>query len=76
MAQIDKQKEWVAFWKTSFFGIIGLIFAIIGYSFKNYKVFNNLELSLLTLVIFILVITSILIFYKLKKEIEKLGEIE
>jgi len=42
LAKIDKQKEWVAFWKTSFFGIIGLIFAIIGYTFKNYKIFNNL----------------------------------
>jgi len=67
---LTNKKNGVAFWKTSFFGIIGLIFAIIGYSFKNYKVFNNIELSLLTFIIFILV------FYKLKKEIDKLGEIE
>jgi len=76
LAKIDKQKEWVAFWKTSFFGIIGLIFAIIGYTFKNYKIFNNLELALLTFITFILVLTSILIFKKLKKEIDELGEIE
>ena len=74
MADIDKQKEWVSFWKTAFFSVMGLIVGVFTYIFQMYKKLNNVELIILTLLIICLVIASVLILLKLKKEIDKLGE--
>jgi len=74
VADIDKQKEWVSFWKTAFFSVMGLIVGVFTYIFQMYKKLNNVELIILTLLIICLVIASVLILLKLKKEIDKLGE--
>ena len=74
MADIDKQKEWVGFWKTAFFSIMGLIVGVFTYIFQMYKKSNNIELIILNILIIFLVIASALILKKLKKEIDKLGE--
>jgi tellurite resistance protein TehA-like permease len=75
VADIDKQKEWVSFWKTAFFSVMGLIVAILGYSFKYYKTLNEIELIFTTISVLILVIASILLFIKLRQEINKLGDL-
>ena len=74
MAEIDKQKEWISFWKTAFFSIMGLITGVFAYIFQMYEKLNNFKLILLNILIILLVIASILVLIKLKKEIEKLGE--
>jgi H+/Cl- antiporter ClcA len=74
VAEIDKQKEWVSFWKTAFFSVMGIMFGLFGYIFQTYKRLNDIEKLVIILLIVILVISSILILKKLKREIEKLGD--
>ena len=74
MAEIDKQKEWVNFWKTAFFSVMGLMTGVFAYIFQMYEKLSNLKLIMLNILIFVLFIAAILILIKLKKEIEKLGE--
>ena len=50
MAEIDKQKEWIGFWKTAFFTTLGLLFALFGYMFQMYKKLEDIELIILNIV--------------------------
>ena len=74
MANIDKQKEWIGFLKTSFFFLLASIFGIFSFEFLHYKVLNQLELILINILLVIFVIVDIIILLKLFKEIEKLKD--
>jgi len=75
LAEIDKQKEWVNFWKTLFFVLLGAIFGIIGYTFNKFSELSELQLIFLLFASISLSITNILVLKKLKKEIEKLKDL-
>jgi uncharacterized membrane protein HdeD (DUF308 family) len=75
LAQVDEQKEKVAFWRMLFFFWLTVIVGLIAFIFNNFEKLNNVKLFLsnisLVLVIIFLIITSI----KMKKEIEKLRDL-
>ena len=46
MADIDKQKEWIGFLKTSFFFLLAFIFGLFSFEFLHYKNLNDLQFIL------------------------------
>ena len=76
MGKIDKQKEWISVWKIALFFLLGSEFGLIGFVFNNYDKLNELKLILLTLSLLILLLGIIIIAIYLKKEIDKLEEID
>ena len=74
MAEIDKQKEWINFYKTLFFVLLGALFGVIGYVFTYIENLSEIKLILLFISGVILIVVNILVLKKLKKEIDKLEE--
>ena len=76
MAEIDKQKEIIGFLKTLFFFLLSAIFGLIGFVFMKYQILNEIQLILINIVTFLLLIAIIGVGIKLKREIDKIGEME
>ncbi len=76
MAKLDKQKEWVGVWKIALFFLLGSEFGIIGFVFNNFDKLSELKLIFLTMAILTLSISVIANAIYLKKEIDKLEEID
>ena len=74
MADIDKQKEWIGFLKTSFFFLLASIFGLFSFEFLHYMKLNNLQLILINILLLIFVIIDVVILLKLIKEINKLKD--
>jgi len=76
VAQIDREKEIVAFFRSAFFFVLSLIVALTAYIFNSYEKMGVLKLVLLDAVEMSLIFINIFIGIKLKKAIDKLKEIE
>ncbi len=76
MAEIDKQKEKIAFFRTMFFFLLASLFGLIAFIFNKYSKLNEFELIMVNIGGFILLISILFTGKKLKKEIEKIGEIK
>ncbi len=76
MAEIDKQKEKIAFFRNLFFFLLALLFGLIAFIFNKYKNLTDWELLIVNIGGFILLVSIILTGIKLKKEINKIGEIK
>ena len=74
MANIDKQKEWIGFLKTSFFFLLASIFGLFSFEFLHYKLLDNLELILINLLLVVFIVVDVIILLKLIKEIDKLKD--
>ena len=74
MAEIDKQKEKIAFLRSVFILLLGSLFALIGFIFTKYPVLNETQLILSDIAGIILFITIIILLIKILKEIEKLKD--
>jgi uncharacterized membrane protein len=74
MAEIDKQKEKITFWRTLFFFLLASIFGLVAYIFTKYEKLNEIQLILSNIAGMILLIAIIGVGVKLKKEIEKIEE--
>ena len=74
MAEIDKQKEKIAFVKNLFFFLLASLFGLIAYTFNSYKNLSEIELILTNVAGFILLVSIILTGIKRKKEIDKIGD--
>ena len=75
MSKLDKQKEWVGVWKIALFFLLGSEFGMIGFIFNNFDKLNELKLVFLTMALLILSISIIATAIYLKKEIDKLEDI-
>ncbi|WP_456471425.1 hypothetical protein [Caminibacter sp.] len=74
MAKIDKQKEKIVFWRTLFFFLLASIFGLVTFIFTKYLTLNNLQLILSNIAGAFLLIGIIAVAVKLKKEIDKIGD--
>jgi uncharacterized membrane protein HdeD (DUF308 family) len=75
LAEIDKQKEKVVFWRMLFFFWLTITVGLVAFIFNNFDKLSDVKLLLsnitLLLVIVFLIITSI----KMKKETDKLRDL-
>ncbi len=76
MAEIDKQKEKITFFRNLFFFLLASLFGLIAFIFNKYKNLTDWELLIVNIGGFILLVSIILTGIKLKKEINKIGEIK
>ncbi len=76
MAEIDKQKEKIVFFRNLFFFLLASLFGLIAFIFNKYKNLTDWELLIVNIGGFILLVSIILTGIKLKKEINKIGEIK
>jgi len=76
MAEIDKQKEKIAFFRTIFFFLLASLFGLIAFVFNKYPKLNEVELIIINIGGLSLLISILFTGKKLKKEIEKIGEIK
>ena len=74
MAEIDKQKEIIGFLKTMFFFLLSGMFGLIAFVFVQYSKLDEMKLILVNIAGFILLVAIIGVGVKLKKEIDKIGE--
>ena len=75
MGKLDKQKEWVGVWKIALFFLLGSEFTLIGFVFNNYNNLNELQLILSSMALLILLLAIIITAWYLKREIDKLEDI-
>jgi len=75
MAEIDKQKEKIAFLRSIFVLLLGSLFALIGFIVTKYPVLNQIQLILADIGGFILLIVIIFLLIKILKEIDKLKDL-
>ena len=76
MAKIDKQKEWVGLWKIALFFFLGSEFGVISFIFNNFDKLSEIKLIFLTIALLSLTFTVIFSAIYLKKQIDKLEEID
>ena len=76
MANIDKQKEIVSFWRVGFYVIVGAIFGVVSYLFNNFDKLDKLRLILINITIIFLIFLLIFIAKILIREINKLEDME
>jgi len=76
MAQIDREKEILTFFRSAFFFVLSLIVALTAYIFNSYEKISVAKLILLDIVEISLIFINILLGIKLKKAIDKLKDIE
>ena len=74
MADIDKQKEWIGFLKTSFFFLLASIFGLFSFEFLHYKNLNDLQFILINILLVVFVVGDVIILLKLVTEINKLKD--
>ena len=75
MGKLDRQKEWVGLWKIALFFFLGSEFGLIGFVFNNFDKLTEIKLILLTTALLILAVAVIITAIYLKKEIDKLEDI-
>jgi len=75
MGKLDKQKEWVGLWKIALFFLLGSEFGLISFIFNNFDKLSEIKLILLTTALLILALGVIVTAIYLKKEIDKLEDI-
>jgi len=75
MAEIDKQKEKIAFLRSIFILLLGSLFALIGFIVTKYPVLNQIQLILADIGGFILLTVIIFLLIKILKEIDKLKDL-
>ena len=75
MAELDKQKEKVAFWRNLFFIWLTTILGLIAYMFTNYEKFNFIKIILVNLALSIVVVLLIATARVMIKEIDKLKDL-
>jgi len=75
MADLDKQKEIVSLWKTSFFILLGTLFTLFGFLFNNFNKLPDIKLIIVNFVILLNVIILFLLARKLHKEIDRLKDL-
>ena len=75
MAQIDEQKEKVAFWRMLFFFWLTIIVGLIAFIFNNFEKLNHLKLFLSNVSLMLVIIFLIFTSMKMKKETDKLKEL-
>ena len=61
MADIDKQKEWIVFLKTSFFFLLASIFGLFSFEFLHYKNLNDLQFILINILLVVFVVVDVII---------------
>ena len=76
MSKLDKQKEWVGLWKIALFFLLGSEFTLIGFIFNNFDKLSEIKLILLTMSLIVLAVGIIATAVYLKKEIDKLEDID
>ncbi|GAX86887.1 conserved hypothetical protein [Lebetimonas natsushimae] len=74
MAEIDKQKEKIAFLRTMFFFLLTALFGLVAFVFTKYMKLSEIQLILTNIAGLILLIGIIATGKKLKKEIDKLED--
>ena len=74
MAEIDKQKEKITFFRNLFFFLLASLFGLIAFAFTKYSVLSEIQLIFMNIGGIVLLIAIIGILIKLKKEIDKIGE--
>ena len=74
MAELDRQKEKITFFRTLFFFLLASIFALVAFIFTKYEKLNDLQLILSNVAGFVLLVSIVAVALKLKKEIDKIGE--
>ena len=75
MAEIDKQKEKIAFLRSIFILLLGSLFALIGFIVTKYPLLNQIQLILADIGGFILLTVIIFLLIKILKEIDKLKDL-
>jgi len=75
MAELDRQKERVAFWRNLFFIWLTTILGLIAYIFANYEKLNLIGIFLVNLALFIVVILLVVTAKIMIKEIDKLKDL-
>ncbi|NPA11578.1 MAG: hypothetical protein GXO62_04990 [Epsilonproteobacteria bacterium] len=76
MAKVDKQKEWVGVWKIALFFLLGTEFSLIAFIFNNFDRLSEVKLLFLTFALIIIGFSVVFSAVYLKKEIDKLEEID
>ena len=74
MAEIDKQKEKITFFRNLFFFLLASLFGLIAFAFTKYAVLSEIQLILMNIGGIVLLIAIVGVLVKLKKEIDKIGE--
>ena len=74
MAEIDKQKEKITFWRSLFFFLLASIFGLVAFIFTKYTQLDEMQLFLINLAGLSLLIAIIGAGIKLKKEIDEIEE--
>jgi len=74
LAEIDKQKEKITFFRSVFLLILGSLFALIAFIFTNYNKLNQVQLFLANIVGFVLLVSILLLLKKIFEEINKLED--
>ncbi len=75
MAEIDKQKEKIAFLRSVFILLLGSLFALIGFIVTKYPLLNEIQLILSDIAGIILLGIIIFLLIKILKEIDKLKDL-
>ena len=75
MAELDKQKEKVSFWRTLFFVWLTAIFGIIAYLFEKLPNLNEIKIDFAIIGLLFLVAFLIATSIKMTKEINKLKDL-
>ena len=75
MAEIDRQKERVAFWRNLFFVVLTALFGLSAFIFNNFDKLNEVRLIIIVVVTFLFAVSLILIAIKMRKETDKLRDL-
>jgi len=74
MADIDRQKEWIATWRMIFIFLLGSLFGLFAFLFNNFDKLSDNRLILLNVAAFLLLLGIIYSVRKLYIEINKLKD--
>ena len=75
MAELDRQKEKVTFWRNLFFFILASVFGLVAFLFNSYEKLVFVKIVLIDITLLGLVILLILVIIKMNKEIDKLKDL-
>jgi len=75
MAEIDKQKEKLSIIRSILILFIMTLFALIAYLFNNFEILNFYKFLIVDVAILFFGLGILFLFFKLKKELDKLKEL-
>ena len=75
MAEIDKQKEKLSIIRSILILFIMTLFALIAYLFNNFEILNFYKFLIVDVAILFFGFGILFLFFKLKKELDKLKEL-